>query len=83
MQLCYVIELYRPCGLSWLEWGLVWVVYDLKVFFMCARARSRHLMTLQKKSKYKSIILIYNLKIYLLYLFYSNIFNYIIIYIYI
>ena len=50
------------------------------VFRVCTDSlKTPHNLT--KKSINKSIILIYNLKIYLLYLFYSNIFNFIYIYI--
>ena len=40
MQLCSVVEFYRPYGLSRLVWVLVWVWYGLKVTSVCARARS-------------------------------------------
>ena len=44
MQLCFIVEFYHHCDPSRLKWGLVWIWYGLKIYFVCAQTRSRHLM---------------------------------------
>ena len=50
MQLCYVVELYRSCGPSYLVCGLAWMWYDIKC--LCTSSfRIPHALLQKEKEK--------------------------------
>ena len=49
MQMCYMVELYCPCGPSRLEWGLVWGGMVKGAFRVCIDLlRTPHDLTKKK-----------------------------------